>query len=226
VDGSAVGNLSRYRTIEDLPATAPVFPLTGALLLPRTHLPLNIFEPRYLAMVDAALAGDRLIGMIQPAHPGAEGETAYPDLSRVGCLGRLTSFSETGDGRYLISLSGVCRFALAAELDTDSPYRQGRLDVSNYAGDLQPAPEPELDRNRLYQALSPYLEANELEVDWEDLERARSESLINTLCLALPLGPREKQGLLLAETLNQRAQLLLNLLEMAQGAAGEGGSLQ
>ena len=222
-----MGNLSRYRSIEDLPAVAPVFPLTGALLLPRTHLPLNVFEPRYLAMVDAALAGDRLIGMIQPRHPGAEGESAYPELSKVGCLGRLTSFSETGDGRYLISLTGVCRFALAAELAVDTPYRQVRLDMGNYAHDLQPAADMALDRRRLFEALRPYLAANELEVDWEDLENARSESLINTLALALPLGAREKQGLLLAETLNQRAQLLLTLLEMARGAdEGDGGPLQ
>jgi len=222
-----MGNLSRYRSIADLPPAAPLFPLTGALLLPRTHLPLNIFEPRYLAMVDAALAGDRLIGMIQPAHPGAESESAHPELSRVGCLGRLTSLSETGDGRYLVSLTGVCRFALAAEEEADSPYRQGRLDFGHYAGDLHPAPEPELDRRRLFDALGPYLAANELEVEWQDLEQARGESLVNTLAVALPLGPREKQGLLLAETLNQRAQLLLTLLEMARGPdAGDGGPLQ
>lgn len=223
-----MGNLNRYRSTEDLPGTAPLFPLTGALLLPRTHLPLNIFEPRYLAMVDAALAGDRLIGMIQPAHPGAEAESAHPELSRVGCLGRLTSFSETGDGRYLISLTGVCRFGLAAEVEADTPYRQGRLDFANYAGDLGLAPEVDLDRGRLYDALAPYLERQELEVDWADLDQARTESLINTLAVALPLGPREKQGLLLAETLNQRTQLLLTLLEMARGSGQDedGGSLQ
>ena len=222
-----MGNLSRFRSIEDLPSVASVFPLTGALLLPRTHLPLNIFEPRYLALVDAALAGDRLIGMIQPERPGAESETAHPELSRVGCLGRLTSFSETGDGRYLISLTGVIRFALAAEVESEAPFRQVRMDFGNYADDLRSGAEVSLDRRRLYEALLPYLEANELKVEWQDLEQARSETLINTLAVALPLGPREKQGLLLAETLNQRAQLLLTLLEMARGPdEGDGGPLQ
>lgn len=222
-----MGNLSRYRSLEDLPSVVPVLPLTGVLLLPGTHLPLNIFEPRYLAMVDAALAGDRLIGIIQPAHPGAEAGTAAPELSRVGCLGRLISFSETGDGRYLISVTGVVRFAVAAEAAADTPFRQVRTDFGTYAGDLEPAEAVALDRQRLFQALAPYLEANELEVSWEDLERARTESLINTLAVALPLGAREKQGLLLAETLSQRAQLLLTLLEMAQGSQeGDGGSLQ
>ncbi|MEF8794038.1 LON peptidase substrate-binding domain-containing protein [Thiohalorhabdus sp.] len=224
-----MGNLSRYRSLGDLPSVAPVFPLTGALLLPGTHLPLNIFEPRYLAMIDAALAGDRLIGMIQPAHPGAETETALPELSRVGCLGRLTSFSETGDGRYLISLTGILRFAVAAEVEAETPFRQVRMDFSTYAEDLEPAEAVALDRDRFFQALTPYLEASELEVSWEDLGRARTESLVNTLAVALPLGAREKQGLLLAETLNQRAQLLLTLLEMARGSDSDepdGGSLQ
>lgn len=222
-----MGNLNRYRSLEDLPDVAPVFPLSGVLLLPRTHLPLNIFEPRYLAMVDAALAGERLIGMIQPLRPGAESEAEEPELSRVGCLGRITSFSETGDGRYLISLSGVCRFAVAAEVESDAPFRRVRTDYGNYADDLRPAQDVAFDRQRLYQALEPFLEANELEVDWSDLDQARTESLVNTLAVALPLGAREKQGLLLAGTLNQRAQLLLTLLEMARGpGSDEGGPLQ
>ncbi|MFB6259797.1 MAG: LON peptidase substrate-binding domain-containing protein, partial [Thiohalorhabdaceae bacterium] len=154
-----MGNVSRYRSLEDLPSVAPVFPLTGALLLPGTHLPLNIFEPRYLAMVDAALAGNRLIGMIQPAQPGAETETPTPELARVGCLGRLTSFSETGDGRYLISLTGILRFALAAEVEAETPFRQVRMDFGTYAGDLEAKEAVDLDRDRFFEALAPYLEA-------------------------------------------------------------------
>ncbi|MFA9460624.1 LON peptidase substrate-binding domain-containing protein [Thiohalorhabdus methylotrophus] len=216
-----MGTRGRYPDIDALPSSAPVFPLTGAVLLPRVRLPLNIFEPRYLAMVDAALAGDRVIGMIQPATAGAEGESMSPDLARVGCLGRLSAFSETEDGRYLITLTGLCRFSVGAELEVDTPFRQVRMEYGHYSGDLKPAPEPDLDRRRLLGALEAYLQNRELEVDWDSLEGAGSEGLVNTLAMMLPLGAREKQGLLLAETLNQRAQLLVTLLEMDRSRGSE-----
>ncbi|MFP4561298.1 MAG: LON peptidase substrate-binding domain-containing protein [Thiohalorhabdus sp.] len=209
-----------YSHVDALPEVVPVFPLTGVILLPGVRLPLNVFEPRYLAMVDAALAGDRVIGMIQPAVNGAEEDTPDPDLSRVGCLGRLSAFSETEDGRYLITLTGVCRFAVAEEAEVGTPFRQVRPDWAHYAGDLDAAPEPDLDRRRLFGALEAYLERKSLEVDWESLEGAGAEALVNTLAVMLPLGAREKQGLVLAETLNQRAQLLLTLLEMDRARGG------
>ncbi|KPV39294.1 hypothetical protein AN478_12960 [Thiohalorhabdus denitrificans] len=210
-----------YPNVDALPEVVPVFPLTGVILLPGVRLPLNVFEPRYLAMVDAALAGDRVIGMIQPAVTGAEEEATNPDLSRVGCLGRLTAFNETEDGRYLITLAGVCRFAVSEEAEVGTPFRQVHPDWAHYAGDLEAAPEPDLDRRRLFGALETYLERKSLEVDWETLEDAGAEALVNTLAVMLPMGAREKQGLLLAETLNQRAQLLLTLLEMDRARGGE-----
>ena len=215
-----MGNIGRYQRIDQLPERIPVLPLTGGLLLPRTHLPLNIFEPRYLALVDAALAGERVVGLVQPNHPGAEHETANPDLARVGCAGRITELRETEDGRYVITLSGICRFAVEAELVVSTPFRQVKVSYDHYSGDLERAKAPDLERRRLFGALQDYLEAHQLEVDWESLESARSESLINTLAVSLPLESREKQGLLLAETLNQRAQLLLTLLEMARSQPG------
>ncbi len=172
--------------------------------------------------MDAALAGERIVGLIQPNHPGAERENPRPDLARVGCAGRITELTETEDGRYLITLTGICRFAVEAELVTDTAFRQVQVGYGHYAGDLQQAAEPDLERRRLFlfRALGAFLETHGLEVDWESLESARSESLINTLAVSLPLEAREKQGLLLAETLNQRAQLLLTLLEMGRSKAG------
>ncbi|HKJ86994.1 MAG TPA: LON peptidase substrate-binding domain-containing protein [Gammaproteobacteria bacterium] len=209
-----MGNQGRYPTVDKLPVSAPVFPLTGVVLLPRVRLPLNIFEPRYLAMVDAALAGERVIGMIQPEVASAEEETAHPELARVGCLGRISAFSETGDGRYLLTLTGLCRFSVERELEVETAYRQVLMDFGGYGGDLEPAPAPALERERLFGALAPYLERKGLEVDWDSLKGADGEALVNTLAMMLPMGAREKQGLLLAETIHQRADLLLTLLEM------------
>ena len=147
-----------YQRVEDLPASLSIFPLTGALLLPRGHLPLNIFEPRYLAMVDAALSGDRLIGMIQPTEP--EGEHDRPALSAVGCAGRITGYRETEDGRYLITLTGICRFRLDHELETTTPFRQIQPDFAPFRADLVPAEDEdgaEFPRERLLGALKAYL---------------------------------------------------------------------
>jgi len=212
---------SRYETLADLPATLPVFPLGGALLLPRGVLPLNIFEPRYLAMVDAALrSGDRLIGMVQPKSPGAmfgEGDpSASPEIHAVGCAGRITAFNETDDGRLLMTLTGICRFKVVEELDTVTPFRQVRADFKSFSNDLSTGSgELDVDRDGLLDILRRYLDANGLQADWEAIERSSSEALVNSLCMISPFGPQEKQAMLEAESLEQRNQILIALAEMA-----------
>lgn len=212
-----------YARAEDLPAVVPVFPLAGALLLPRGGLPLNIFEPRYLNMVDDAMSGDRLIGMIQPAG----GDPAHPPLAPIGCVGRITSYAETPDGRYLITLVGVCRFAVADELPVATPYRQIRAAFSPFEGDLKPPPEAlAFGRPRLLGALRRYLERRSLDVNWEAAEAAPAEALINSLAMALPFEPAEKQALLEADTLAAREQALVALLEIDAAGPDEDQLLQ
>lgn len=212
---------SRYETLTDLPATLPVFPLGGALLLPRGVLPLNIFEPRYLAMVDAALrSGDRLIGMVQPKSPGAmfgEGDSsARPEIHDVGCAGRITAFNETDDGRILMTLTGICRFRVVEELDAMTPFRQVRADFTPFANDLAAGSgELDVDRDGLLDILRRYLDANGLQADWDAIDRSSNEALVNSLCMISPFGPQEKQAMLEAETLEHRNQILIALAEMA-----------
>ncbi len=216
-----------YLSPADLPPVIPVFPLTGALLLPRAELPLNIFEPRYLAMVDAALGGARLIGMVQPDE-AASATARGPALHKVGCLGRLTEFSETGDGRYLITLTGICRYRIVEELDVTTPYRQVRIDAAPFASDFAPAGEAEVDRSALLEALAAFLDANKLEADWDGIREAGTEMLVNTLCVMSPYGALEKQALLEAETLKARADMLVAITQMLLARMpGDGeGSLQ
>lgn len=205
---------ARYRTEGDLPATVAVFPLSAALLLPGGRLPLNVFEPRYLEMVDHALAGNRLIGMIQPRLDGALKADGEPELCDVGCLGRITSFAETGDGRYLISLQGVCRFRVAAEDAVRTPFRQCR--ITPFLADLDAeAGADEVDRAALLQAFRAYLKANELEADWESVSRAENATLVNALSMMAPYGPAEKQALLEAPDLKTRAETLIAMTEIA-----------
>lgn len=200
-----------YRRISDLPETIPVFPLSGALLLPRWSLPLNIFEPRYLNMIDDAMSGHRLIGMVQTLG----GDRTRPTLAEVGCAGRITSYSETDDGRYLITLSGICRFNVADELDKPTPYRQIKPDWATYAADLFEAKETAgFDRNKLAQSLKRYTEINNIEVDWDAVETAPLETLINALCTGCPFGTMEKQALLEAVFVEDRAKTLITLLDM------------
>ena len=212
---------SRYQTLTDLPATLPIFPLGGALLLPRGVLPLNIFEPRYLAMVDAALrSGDRLIGMVQPKSPGAmfgEGDaSASPDIHDVGCAGRITAFNETDDGRILMTLTGICRFRVVEELNAVTPFRQVRADFTPFANDLAAGSgELDVDRDGLLDILRRYLDANGLQADWDAIDRSSNEALVNSLCMISPFGPQEKQAMLEAETLEHRNQILIALAEMA-----------
>lgn len=204
-----------YVKASELPQVIPVFPLPGVVLLARGQLPLNVFEPRYLNMVDDAMAGDRLIGMIQPAGPLDE----HPPLTRVGCAGRITSFAETSDGRYLITLTGVCRFEVAAEMQVRTPYRQVRADFQPYEADLQaPDPVAEFDRDPFLDALAPYLSARGLDIDWDTARAAPQEALINSLAMALPFEPAEKQALLEALTLDDRAAALTALLRIEAAA--------
>jgi len=198
--------------ISDLSEIVAVFPLGGVILLPRAQLPLNIFEPRYLNMIDDAMAGDRLIAMVQTTG----GSEIKPDLASVGCVGRITSFAETADGRYLITLTGVCRARLASELPVQSPYRQYRLDYAPYEDDLssEPGDLEDFDRARLIRALTAYLRRRSLEIDWETAEQAPHEPLINSLSIALPFEPAAKQLLLESPSLEARAEALIAVLEI------------
>jgi Lon protease-like protein len=215
---------TRYRSVADLPTEVRVFPLSGALLLPRGVLPLNIFEPRYLAMVDAAMAGDRLIGMIQPT-PGAPGH--HPDLSAVGCAGRITSYAETEDGRYLINLKGIARFRVVSEGGMKALFRHVQADFTPFAADLA-AEEPGegIDRAALTAALRRYVDANGYRVEWSAVEEAPIEGLILTIAALCPFDPVEKQGLLEAPTLAERAVALTAMLEFNAAGRPEGSTLQ
>jgi Lon protease-like protein len=200
-----------YRKISDLPETLAIFPLSGAILFPRWSLPLNIFEPRYLNMIDDALSGTRMIGMIQAMG----GDRASPDLGRVGCAGRITSYSETDDGRYLISLTGICRFTVAAELDVKTPYRQVTPDWAPHIADLSEVAEHSLpDREKLVRALKRYTQINTMEVDWEAVSNAPLETLVSALCAGCPFGVAEKQALVEAPSIADRAHTLIALLDM------------
>ena len=201
-----------YVKAADLPQVIPAFPLPGAILLPRGQLPLNIFEPRYLNMIDDAMAGDRVIGLIQPAG----GPASLPSLTAVGCAGRITSFAETSDGRYLITLTGVCRFQAGEELDLRLPYRQLRAKYERFSSDLddEEAQASEAARDRFATALKRYLNERELDIDWETAHDAPLEALVNSLCMGLPFEPAEKQAFLEAPDLAGRFEVLTTLLEI------------
>jgi Lon protease-like protein len=204
-----------YRGPEDLPEVIPMFPLPGALLLPRGQMPLNIFEPRYIAMVDHALAsGHRLIGMIQPdsARPGPEDR---PALFTVGCVGRITQLAESGDGRYLMQLTGIGRFRIEEELAVTTPFRQCRVSFARYADDfIARKGEDEVDREAVLRALSDFLKANNLKADWEGIESAPNEALVNALAMMSPYGAAEKQAMLEAPDLKTRAEILVAITEI------------
>jgi hypothetical protein len=208
---------------EDLPEEIAVFPLTGALLLPQGRLPLNIFEPRYLALVSDSLAAGRMFGMIQPDAGQPEGLPG-PALHRTGCLGRLASFSETEDGRFLITLVGVCRFHVASELTGRSGYRRVRPDFGPFLADLDLSP-PDLGvtRETLMQTLRGYFRARSIEANWEAIEQTPDPALVVTLCMVCPFDPIEKQALLEAATPADRAAMLIALMRMGThgGAAND-----
>ena len=218
---------AHYRLAKHLPSTMPIFPLEGALLLPGGRMPLNVFEPRYLQMVDEAITGSRLIGIIQPRLDGALRDDGEPELCNVGCAGRIIAFSETGDGRYLISLQGVCRFRIAQELTVKTPFRQCKL--APFLTDLdEDQAANEIDRPSLLRAFRAYLQANDLEADWESVSRAENAMLVNALSMMAPYGPAEKQALLEAADLKTRAETLIAITEMALARENEdfGSSLQ
>ena len=219
-----------YKGSADLPEIIPVFPLPGALLLPRGQLPLNIFEPRYLEMVDDSMRdGHRLIGMIQPdpshsdpAHPDAEDK---PALFKVGCVGRITQIAESGDGRYLLQLTGVARFRVEEELKVATAYRQCRVSYQPFADDfIARKGEDAVDREAVLEALTAFLKANNLKTDWEGVESAPNEALVNALAMMSPYGAAEKQALLEAPDLKSRAEILISVTEMelAKKTAGGG----
>jgi Lon protease-like protein len=213
-----------YNGPADLAGVIPIFPLPGALLLPRGQMPLNIFEPRYLAMIDAALmSGHRLIGMIQPdpTHPGPED---HPNIYKVGCVGRITQIAETGDGRYVLQLTGICRFRVEEELPVHTLFRQCRVTYEPFAEDfIARKGEDEVDRKALLQALTDFLKANNLKTDWEGIEKAPNEALVNALAMMSPYGSAEKQALLEAPDLKTRAEILVAVteIELAKSQTGE-----
>jgi Lon protease-like protein len=211
----------RPLSLTDLPKTIPVFPLSGVLLLPHGKLPLNIFEPRYLAMTEDALASsDRLIGMIQPTE--AERPDKPPELYSVGCTGRIGSFSETDDGRYLITLTGVCRFTIFEEIATMRGYRRVVPDFARWQADLEPAGGARVERERLLAALKGYFARNAMSADWSAINDSPDDRLVTTLAMFCPFEPQEKQALLESETLAERTATLVALLEMGAVASTPG----
>ncbi|MCB1447666.1 MAG: LON peptidase substrate-binding domain-containing protein [Rhizobiaceae bacterium] len=213
-----VGN-ARYLTEDDLPETIAVFPLSGVLLLSGGHLPLNVFEPRYLALIDDALRGNRLIGIIQPDLAETEESPAgHPELCKVGTIGRITTFGETGDGRYVVDLAGICRFRLIEELPGTHAYRKVR--IAPFISDIhEPEDDPAVDRQALLHAFRSYLDANKLEVDWEAVGKTSNRTLVNSLSMMAPFGAREKQALLEAADLKTRAETLVAMTEIVLAKA-------
>ena len=211
--------------LDSLPGVLPIFPLAGVLLLPHAQLPLNIFERRYLAMTRDAMAGHRLIGMVQPVHPEDE-DAAFPAVYDSGCAGRITRFEETEDGRILITLTGLCRFAITEERAmTDTGYRVVCVDFGRFASDLDEAAVPHIDRKRLMRALDAFFNQQGYDADWKSVESASNESLITTLAMTCPFAPNEKQALLEARDTARRAEIVISLMEMTvldRTHAGEG----
>ena len=215
--------MSERRGGTALPTILPIFPLTGVLLLPRGRLPLNIFEPRYLAMTRDALAGDRLIGMVQPSDPGASGDN--PPVYPTGCAGRITSFAETEDERFLITLTGTCRFRIRDELPLLEGYRRVVPEWSGFARDLDSEDEPAFDRERLMRGLKGYFQQHQISADWGAINSVPGERLVTSVAMVCPFEPSEKQALLEASDLNERARLLTAMVEMAlmhRSGAGAG----
>lgn len=209
-----------YQDTAQLPAAIPVFPLTRALLLPRGELPLNIFEPRYVAMVDDAIAGARILGMIQPL-PGQDEHDAVQRLYKVGCAGRITRFFETGDGRYLISLTGVARFRIEEELEPRSGYRRFSVDYGEFHRDLEAGlGERRVDRHGMIRMLRAFAEFAKLDVDWASIDAAPNEALVNALAMMSPFGADAKQALLEASDLKSRAEILVALAELDLAQSG------
>jgi len=214
---------NRPKSADTIPGSVPVFPLSGALLLPHTHRPLNIFEPRYISLVDHILATDRLIGLVQPRDANEESPQGKVSLQKVGCLGRLTQFEEIEENRYIIVLEGISRFELVSELETDTPFRQFSINPEMYETDFDPDFDAEaVNRVQFLAMMRDYAEFADLEIDWEEIERTSTPDLVNLACMLSPYGAAEMQVLLEAGTLSARAETLIALaeLEMARGQSG------
>lgn len=224
-----MSTIERYRRPSDLPPRIPVFPLRGAILLPRATLPLNVFEPRYLAMLDDVMSGSRIIGIVQPDGDDNDDEESPADksagLRRVGCAGRVTSYQEMDDGRIVITLTGIIRYEILDEAETDNPYRVMSVSYDRFASDLREGlGEEQVDRVNLLRVLRSYLDANRMKADWSAIQRASSEFLINALSVMSPYGPEEKQALLEASDLKSRADVLVALAEIELASNGGSGS--
>lgn len=231
--------ISSYRRTSDLPARLPIFPLRGAILLPRAALPLNIFEPRYLAMVDHVMSSQRVLGIVQPSagledrNKPERAEPQSPEgkdvaLHQIGCAGRITTYQELDDGRYMITMTGISRFEIVAEVETTDAFRTAAVAYDRFEGDLEEGRgEHDVDRDHLLRVLRGYLEVNKMEADWSAIQRASSEVLINALSVMSPYGAEEKQALLEAEDLKCRADVLIALAEMELASGGtSGGTIQ
>src|SRR5262249_35479396 len=214
----------RYRGPADVPQRIPVFPLSGAILLPRATLPLNIFEPRYLQMVEDAMSTSRVLGLVQPASGEEESPVSRTaPLRRIGCAGRIISYQELDDGRLIISLAGIARFELSDEVAPAKPYRICTVSYERFLGDFTPGTgEDEVDREGLMGALKAYLQARELKADWGAIAKTATEALVNSLAIVSPYGSEEKQALLEAADLKTRAEMLVALAEMELAAGGRG----
>ncbi len=212
--------MKNYRKATDLPKDLPVFPLSGALLLPRTEMPLNIFEPRYISLFEDAMSADRIVAMVQPRHDDGGKK---PKLSEVGCAGRITSYTETPDGRLLITLTGIMRFKVKKEMKTETPYRKISVDYKGFAADLvQGLGAADVNRSGLLKAFRDYLEANNMTTNWDEIEQVSNEMLVNSLSLMAPYPSQEKQALLEAADLKARAEMLIALTEIAIAKQGPG----
>jgi Lon protease-like protein len=211
-------------TFDELPREIPIFPLPGALLLPRGHLPLNIFEPRYLAMTRDAIRGERLIGMIQP-EATEDLRAAQVACYRTGCVGRIIQFAETPDGRYMITLAGLVRFDRGAELPLKDGYRRVQPNFAPYRRDME-GTAGKIERERLLSKLKQFLERHDIGADWKAIEKAPDEQLVNALAMMCPFGPPEKQALLEAPDVAARCHTMIALLEMAVAASSEAGRTQ
>jgi Lon protease-like protein len=198
---------------EDLPEVIPIFPLSGVLLLPRGKLPLNVFEPRYLNLTADTLKADRLIGLVQPIDPNANG--LNPPVYATGCAGRITQFAETPDGRYLVGLSGLIRFDIAEELPPARDYRRVVARWGRFRADLEEDADPRIDRDRLLERLRAYFEAQGIDADWEVIAETADERLVTSLAMICPFAPREKQALLESQTVCERSEVMIALMEMA-----------
>lgn len=217
--------MAKLFSLADLPDCVPIFPLPGALLLPRARLPLNIFEPRYLAMLDDTLkTSHRLIGMVQTAAiPEGRGGDAMIRLQQIGCAGRVTALQETDDGRYLVTLSGVCRFRLGETREGFAPYLRAEVDWSDFARDLgRGEVDPDFDREAFLEVLARFFAAAQLSSDWDSLTDADPEMLVNSLSILCPFDPEEKQALLEAPTLANRRETLVTLMEFALRGGDDG----